>query len=304
MPDPIVVSELSKSYVNGSRSTVALDSFSFRGNRNMILSLLGRNGSGKTTFAKIATTQLMPDSGDVYLNGTSVIDEPEEIRATISLVPQEGRPFGHLTPGEHVYYYQRMIGETREKASTITDMIIDELDIESFRNTQCVNLSGGQKQTTMLAMALSKDAEIYFLDEPTIGLDVITRKRVWGVIERLRRERKMVILTTHYLDEASVLSDEICIVSHGRLVSQGTLNDLRSRLGHDTRIRFSTRVDEKVVSSMGTLVDDEKGQILLTESGNVEEVLKTVGYMNGRIEIGPVGLDDVFVSMVGEDIDE
>ncbi|MHB8396726.1 MAG: ABC transporter ATP-binding protein [Thermoplasmataceae archaeon] len=304
MPDPIVVSELSKSYVNGSRSTVALNSFSFRGNRNMILSLLGRNGSGKTTFAKIATTQLMPDSGDVYLNGTSVIDEPEEIRATISLVPQEGRPFGHLTPREHVYYYQRMIGETREKASTVTDMIIEELDIESFQNTQCVNLSGGQKQTTMLAMALSKDAETYFLDEPTIGLDVITRKRVWEVIERLRRERKMVILTTHYLDEASVLSDEICIVSHGRLVSQGTLNDLRSRLGHDTRIRFSTRVDEKVVSSMGTLVDDEKGQILLTESGNVEEVLKTVGYMNGRIEIGPVGLDDVFVSMVGEDIDE
>ena len=304
MPDPIVVSELSKSYVNGSRSTVALDSFSFRGNRNMILSLLGRNGSGKTTFAKIATTQLMPDSGDVYLNGTSVIDEPEEIRATISLVPQEGRPFGHLTPREHVYYYQRMIGETREKASTITEMIIEELDIESFQNTQCVNLSGGQKQTTMLAMALSKDAETYFLDEPTIGLDVITRKRVWEVIERLRRERKMVILTTHYLDEASVLSDEICIVSHGRLVSQGTLNDLRSRLGHDTRIRFSTRVDEKIVSSMGTLVDDEKGQILLTESGNVEEVLKTVGYMNGRIEIGPVGLDDVFVSMVGEDIDE
>lgn len=304
MPDPIVVSELSKSYVNGSRSTVALNSFSFRGNRNMILSLLGRNGSGKTTFAKIATTQLMPDSGDVYLNGTSVIDEPEEIRATISLVPQEGRPFGHLTPREHVYYYQRMIGETREKASNVTDMIIEELDIESFQNTQCVNLSGGQKQTTMLAMALSKDAETYFLDEPTIGLDVITRKRVWEVIERLRRERKMVILTTHYLDEASVLSDEICIVSHGRLVSQGTLNDLRSRLGHDTRIRFSTRVDEKVVSSMGTLVDDEKGQILLTESGNVEEVLKTVGYMNGRIEIGPVGLDDVFVSMVGEDIDE
>ncbi len=304
MPDPIVVSELSKSYVNGSRSTVALDSFSFRGNRNMILSLLGRNGSGKTTFAKIATTQLMPDSGDVYLNGTSVIDEPEEIRATISLVPQEGRPFGHLTPREHVYYYQRMIGETREKASTITEMIIEELDIESFQNTQCVNLSGGQKQTTMLAMALSKDAETYFLDEPTIGLDVITRKRVWEVIERIRRERKMVILTTHYLDEASVLSDEICIVSHGRLVSQGTLNDLRSRLGHDTRIRFSTRVDEKIVSSMGTLVDDEKGQILLTESGNVEEVLKTVGYMNGRIEIGPVGLDDVFVSMVGEDIDE
>ncbi len=304
MPDPIVVSELSKSYVNGSRSTVALNSFSFRGNRNMILSLLGRNGSGKTTFAKIATTQLMPDSGDVYLNGTSVIDEPEEIRATISLVPQEGRPFGHLTPREHVYYYQRMIGETREKASTITEMIIEELDIESFQNTQCVNLSGGQKQTTMLAMALSKDAETYFLDEPTIGLDVITRKRVWEVIERIRRERKMVILTTHYLDEASVLSDEICIVSHGRLVSQGTLNDLRSRLGHDTRIRFSTRVDEKIVSSMGTLVDDEKGQILLTESGNVEEVLKTVGYMNGRIEIGPVGLDDVFVSMVGEDIDE
>jgi len=183
-------------------------------------------------------------------------------------------------------------------------LIIEELDIESFQNTQCVNLSGGQKQTTMLAMALSKDAETYFLDEPTIGLDVITRKRVWEVIERLRRERKMVILTTHYLDEASVLSDEICIVSHGRLVSQGTLNDLRSRLGHDTRIRFSTRVDEKIVSSMGTLVDDEKGLILLTESGNVEEVLKTVGYMNGRIEIGPVGLDDVFVSMVGEDIDE
>lgn len=301
---PLEAENLVKIYRYKGNAVPAINGFSFKVKENMIFSLLGRNGSGKTTFVKIATTQLEPDSGSVKIFGKDVIDDADEIRHMTSLVPQESRPFPHLTPWEHVYYFQRMLGNTREGAKDRAEMVTDLLDMKSFCKTECVNLSGGQKQLTMVAIALSADAMIYFLDEPTIGLDIITRKKVWDAIIKYKKLNKTIILTTHYLDEASFLSDEISIVSYGKMIKQGTLDDLRKNLRYDTRILFRGESSKERFKKYGKVVEDSKGTLLFTDHSSVDEIFSENTFKKERLEIGPVGLDDVFITLVGENIEE
>lgn len=302
MSSPLESINLVKTYRYKGRETPAITDFTFEVKRDMVFSLLGRNGSGKTTFVKIATTQLQQDSGTIRLFGKDISDDEDEVRTLTSLVPQESRPFPHLTPREHVYYYQRMLGNTREGARNSTAEVCDLLDMNYFADKECVNLSGGQKQLTMVAIALSADARIYFLDEPTIGLDIITRRKVWEAIQKYRVKGKTIILTTHYLDEAAALSDEIAIVSYGKLVRKGTLDSLRSALKHNTRIFLPGVSEEGEYEKYGEVEKRSDGLLLYTDQGNVKDLLSESVISQGRVEIGPVGLDDVFIRLVGEDI--
>ncbi len=302
MAVPLESINLRKVYRYKGKENLAISNFTFTVDRNMIFSLLGRNGSGKTTFVKIATTQLQQDQGTVKLFGKDIRNDENEIRSLTSLVPQESRPFPHLTPWEHVYYYQRMLGNTREGAKDNTDYVCDLLDMNYFSGKECVNLSGGQKQLTMVAIALSAEAQIYFLDEPTIGLDVITRRKVWEAILKFKEKGKTIILTTHYLDEASALSDEIAIVSYGKLVKQGTLDSLRGSLRHDTRVFLPGVRYDTSYSKYGVAREMPNGLLLYTDHGSVDDLVSRDLVGRNRVEIGPVGLDDVFISLVGEDI--
>ncbi|MCL5954927.1 MAG: ABC transporter ATP-binding protein [Candidatus Thermoplasmatota archaeon] len=303
MPIPLESNSLKKIYRNKGRTTTAINNFTFSVKDKGVFSLLGRNGSGKTTFVKVSTTQLTPDDGYVRVFGKDVVNDEKELRHMISLVPQESRPFPHMTPYEHVYLFQKMNGKTREESKDRAESVIGLLGMEDFAKVECVNLSGGQKQLTMVAMALSLDAQIYFLDEPTIGLDIITRKRVWNAINKYRNAGKSIFLTTHYLDEAAILSDEIGIVSHGNFIKQGTLDELRSGLEYDTRVAIRGRTDAKDFEQYGRVYSHERSTVIFTNQENVEKILSDSSVRKERIEIGPVGLDDVFISLVGEDIE-
>ncbi len=303
MPVPLESKSLKKIYRNKGRSTTAINDFTFSVKEKGVFSLLGRNGSGKTTFVKVSTTQLTPDDGYVRVFGKDVVEDEKELRHMISLVPQESRPFPHMTPYEHVYYFQKMNGKAREESKERAESVIGLLGMHDFARTECVNLSGGQKQLTMVAMALSLDTQIYFLDEPTIGLDIITRKGVWNAINKYRDAGKTILLTTHYLDEAAFLSDEIGIVSHGNFIKQGTLDGLRSGLEYDTRVAMRGRVDHRAFEPYGKVHSDERGTVLFTSQEYVEKILSDSSVRKERIEIGPIGLDDVFISLVGEDIE-
>lgn len=302
MSIPLESVSLKKIYRNKGRKTIAINDFTFAVKKQGVFSLLGRNGSGKTTFVKISTTQLTPDLGNVRIFGKDSVDDEKEIRHMISLVPQESRPFPHLTPYEHVYLFQKMNGNTREGSRNQADVILELLGMDDFAKTECVNLSGGQKQLTMVAMALSVDTDMYFLDEPTIGLDIITRKRVWNAINKFRDAGKSILLTTHYLDEAAQLSDEIGIVSRGNFVKQGTLDELRGGLQYDTRVAVRGESSLDKFSKYGKLQKDGHGTIIFTNQEHVEEILSDPSIRKERIEVGPVGLDDVFISLVGGDI--
>ncbi len=302
MEVPLESVSLKKTYRNKGKETPAITDFTFSVKKSGVFSMLGRNGSGKTTFVKISTTQLTPDMGNVRIFGRDSVDEEKEIRHMISLVPQESRPFPHLTPYEHVYLFQKMNGNSREGSRNQADSILELLGMMDFAKTECVNLSGGQKQLTMVAMALSVDTRMYFLDEPTIGLDIITRKRVWNAINRFKNAGKSIFLTTHYLDEAAQLSDEIGIVSRGRFVKQGTLDELRTGLEFDTRVAIRGNFDKEKFTKFGKVQINNSGTIVFTHQEKVEEILSDNAIRKERIEIGPVGLDDVFISLVGGDI--
>ncbi len=301
---PLLVKDLRKDYLVKGKVTSALRGLSLTASRPMILSILGRNGSGKTTFVKIATGQLIPGSGTVEIFGHDVISSPASVKGLISLVPQECRPWGHMTPREHIYLYQRILGNSREGARDRVQFISDMLNIGSFMDTEAVNLSGGQRQLIVVGMSLSAEADIYFLDEPTIGLDVITRKNVWEGIRYFRKLGKTIVLTTHYLDEASALSDEIAVVSDGRLLAQGTLQQLQNMLDYNTRIRIPADFSKGGLESYGRVVSDSQYEILYTDEKRVEEIILSAGLLKTRIEIGPVGLDDVFISLVGGSIED
>lgn len=302
MSIPLEAVSLKKIYRNKGRKTLAINDFTFSVQKQGVFSLLGRNGSGKTTFVRISTTQLTPDKGHVRIFGKDSVDDEKEIRHMISLVPQESRPMPHLTPYEHVYLFQRMNGNTREGSKDRTDSTLSLLGMDDFSHSECVNLSGGQKQLTMVAMALSVDTQMYFLDEPTIGLDIITRKRVWDAINKFKNAGKTILLTTHYLDEAAQLSDEIGIVSRGNFVKQGTLDELRSSLKFDTRVAIRGDVEAKRFEKFGKVQSDNRGTVIFTNQDRVEEILADQSIRKERIELGPVGLDDVFISLVGGDI--
>lgn len=301
---PLLVKDLRKDYLVKGKVTSALRGLSLTASRPMILSILGRNGSGKTTFVKIATGQLIPGSGTVEIFGHDVISSPASVKGLISLVPQECRPWGHMTPREHIYHYQRILGNSREGARDRVQFISDMLRIGSFMDTEAVNLSGGQRQLIVVGMSLSAEADIYFLDEPTIGLDVITRKNVWEGIRYFRKLGKTIVLTTHYLDEASALSDEIAVVSEGRLLAQGTLQQLQNMLDYNTRIRIPAGFAKGSLELYGKVVSESQYEILYTDEKRVEEIILSAGLLKTRIEIGPVGLDDVFISLVGGSIED
>lgn len=303
MTVPLESKSLKKIYRNRGKETTAIRDFTFSVKEKGVFSLLGRNGSGKTTFVKVSTTQLTPDDGYVKIFGKDSVEDEKEIRHMISLVPQESRPFPHMTPYEHVYLFQKMNGNTREGSKERAVSVLSLLGMNDFARTECVNLSGGQKQLTMVAMALSIDTQVYFLDEPTIGLDIITRKRVWNAIKKYRAAGKSILLTTHYLDEAAILSDEIGIVSHGNFIKQGTLDELRSGLEYDTRVAIRGRGDPQWFQRFGKVHSDDRGTVLFTNQEMVEEILSNSSVRKERIEVGPVGLDDVFISLVGEDIE-
>ncbi len=171
---------LSKTY-HRSR-TQALSDITLSIGRGEIFTLLGRNGAGKTTFLRIAATQLMPTKGKISVLGHDARDEPLEIRRKIAVVPQEGGTIGPLTPWDHIYLTLLARGLSRGEARGRAEKTIEQLELTEYRNQPADSLSGGLRQRVRVAMAVATDADLTFLDEPTLGLDAVSRRRIWGVL--------------------------------------------------------------------------------------------------------------------------
>jgi ABC-2 type transport system ATP-binding protein len=178
--------DVSKIYKGGH--IPALDRISVQIEQAQIFTLLGRNGAGKTTFVRLCATQLLPSSGTLNIFGYDVKNKAKNIRELISIVPQEGRPLRALTPWDHVYNWLKIRGKSKNEAKIIAENILQRLELFGVKDKPAMNLSGGMKQKILVAMALAVDAELLFLDEPTIGLDPVSRRQVWGLIQELRKE--------------------------------------------------------------------------------------------------------------------
>ena len=294
---------VSKAYKGSTHS--ALNNVSLNVETKQIFTILGRNGVGKTTFIRICATQLMPSAGTVYVLGYDILKEPSKIRNIVSIVPQEGRPLRALTPWDHVYNWLQIRGEDKKAAREKTEKILHKLELYEAKDRPAMNLSGGMKQKVLVAMAMATNAQLLFLDEPTIGLDPVSRRQVWSAIKDWKKQGGSILLTTHYMDEAEMLSDNIVIIDNGHLMAQGTMRDLRRFIPQNIRVDIAKDgIDTDILKSYGSIVDTGTDTIrLLTFESTIRELSEFAIKRSLSFTISPITLDDVFVSLVGNSVE-
>ncbi|HLB23572.1 MAG TPA: ABC transporter ATP-binding protein [Dehalococcoidia bacterium] len=222
----IRVRGLTKRYTNG---TLANDEIDLAVPEGTTLGLLGRNGAGKTTLARQITGELAPTSGRVHVHGIDVFAETMRARYLMGVVPQEAQPYDHLKPREHLALFGRLRGLGRGEAGRRADEMIALLGLGEHLGKTARMLSGGLKRKLLVGTALMGDPPILVLDEPTTGLDPHARREVWALLRALRGRGRTIIMTTHYMEEAEELCDEIALINGGRIYVQGTVESLRAR---------------------------------------------------------------------------
>jgi ABC-2 type transport system ATP-binding protein len=291
--------DLTKVYRHSKRP--ALDGLNLDIEGAQIFTLLGRNGAGKTTFLRIASTQLMPTSGSVTVLGLDAVRQAKELRQRIVITPQEAETIYPLTTRDHVMLSLRMRGVDKQTAVKRTQEAIEALELGEVADMNTDWLSGGLKQRVIVAMAIATDAEMIFLDEPSIGLDPVNRRRVWDQLTRLKQEGRTIVLTTHYMDEAEALSDRLVIISKGRIVAQGTPQSVRASFtNRSTRVDVYSEFTEKELETYGRVVKVAGRYRVLTDAADARRLGEEAVARGASIAIGPVSLDDVFVDIVGE----
>jgi ABC-2 type transport system ATP-binding protein len=285
---------------NGTRQA-AVNDLSLKVEAGKIFTLLGRNGAGKTTFVRMCATQLLPTSGMISVLGYDVLRQANHVRDLISIVPQEGRPLRALTPWDHIYNWLQIRGESKGSARNKTETILRKLEIYGARNTPAMNLSGGMKQKVLVGMAIATDAQLLFLDEPTIGLDPVSRRQVWTTIKDWKKNGGSILLTTHYMDEAEMLSDYIVIIDNGTIVAQGSIQELRKVIPQNVRVEIARdTLDVETLKSYGSVVDTGAGMLrVFAFESAVRELSDLALRHNLSFTVSSVTLDDVFVYIMG-----
>ena len=279
----------------------ALSSVDLRIEAGQIFTMLGRNGAGKTTFLRIASTQLMPTSGSVSVLGLDVVSDAKQLREHIAITPQEAETIYPLTPRDHVLLNLRMRGMPKEEAKKRAQEALDELELSDVADMNSEWLSGGMKQRVIVAMAIQTDAELIFLDEPTIGLDPLNRRKVWEQLTKLKKNGKTIILTTHYMDEAEALSDNLVIINRGRVVASGTPKSVKESVtSRSTRVDVYDRFTQSELSRYGSVSSIAGKFRVLTDEEGARSLGEEAVARSATISMSPVTLDDVFVDIVGE----
>ena len=205
----------------------AVKNLNFTVNQGELYALLGVNGAGKSTTIKMLSCLVPPTEGDALLNGYSVVKNTQEVKKIISVSPQETAVAEKLNVRENLEFIAQIYGFDRKTAKQKAEDIIEKFEFQEFAKQRAKTLSGGWQRRLSIAMALITEPEILFLDEPTLGLDVLARRELWQVISKLKG-KITIILTTHYLEEAESLSDKIGIMANGELKAEGTAQELKN----------------------------------------------------------------------------
>jgi len=304
VPSAIAARGLTKEY-KGSHGKRALDDVTLDIERGEIFGLIGRNGAGKTTFLRIAGTQLLPTSGRIEVLGHDAVAHPNAVRDLVAVIPQEARPFFYATPFEHVYYYLLLRGLPSSEARKRALDTLDRLGLAKGKDTVLWKQSGGLRRRVLVAMALASGAELLFLDEPTTGLDPLARRDVWTAVEEAAKEGRTILLTTHYLEEAQLLSNRIAILNEGKVLAIGTLDELVARVRWPFRVALTGRgVTQEELATFGESAAIGDSWIVFTNRGGAEDLTRLALSRGVRAVAGPVTLEDLFVQLVGGSVDE
>ena len=226
--DAIKINSLTKKY----KDVIAVDNLSLSVRNGELFSLLGVNGAGKTTTIKMLSCLTQPTSGDAFLNGKSICKDTATVKSLIAVSPQETAVAPGLSVRENLELMCGVHGFTKNKQNTKIAELTELLGLESVIKKKAGKLSGGWQRRLSIAMALISEPEILFLDEPTLGLDVLARSDLWDLIRSLKG-KVTIILTTHYMEEAEALSDRIAIMKDGKLLICDTAERIKETAGTD-----------------------------------------------------------------------
>ncbi len=260
--------------------------------------LAGPNGAGKTTFIRIASTVILPSSGEILVMGFDAVRETWKVRKRVALMPQEGRPFNStLTVYEAVYYYLLARGMGFTTARREARRVLEDLDLWKYRDRLILTLSGGLARRTLLAMVLGTGADLVFLDEPTTGLDPEARRTTWGYVKRLAKEGQTIVFSTHQLAEAETVADRVALIDNGVIVGEGEPSALVETLPYRYKVVASPH---KLPDWLGEadVVVRYYGGLVYVYVERVEEALKIASEIvmeGGSAQVKHVDLEDYFI---------
>jgi len=270
---------------------VAVDKVSLKIREGEIFGLLGPNGAGKTTLISMLCTILAPSSGTAKVNGHNIIKQPSEVRKSIGIVFQDPSLDDRLTGRENLYIHARLYSVPSAQREKRIDEVLELVELRDRQNDLVRYYSGGMRRRLELARGLLHYPKVLFLDEPTLGLDPQTRKRVWEYIQQLaKREKITIVLTTHYMEEADLLCDRIAIIDYGKIISLGTPNQLKKFIGGDSIILSVTEKDRGLARQVFPNAKEFDGNFALA----VKNAEKDIGRIldSGR-ESGFKGTDEI-----------
>ncbi len=301
----IEVDSIGKSYGN----LKAVDQLSFSAYRGEIFGLLGPNGAGKTTTLEMIEGLRTPDNGKIHVNGHDVRKDLTRVKEVIGVQLQSTSLYNKIKVGEAI----ELFGNYYRKRRSV-DELLKLVSLEDKRNTYHQDLSGGQKQRLALAITLVNDPQIVFLDEPTTGLDPQARRNLWDIISKMKSEKKTIIMTTHYMEEAEKLCDRIAIMDHGQILAQGTPYDLIAQLKVSSCVECSSNgvantYDFEKLPSV-TKVLQKGGQLELFSNDPQKTLLSLMEFSKFEnveikdLHIRKATLEDLFLELTGRSLRE
>jgi ABC-2 type transport system ATP-binding protein len=284
---------ISKVYPNGKKALSAVD---FSIPTSGIFALIGRNGAGKTTLTRILSTILEPSSGRATIGGLDVMADANRLRQRMAVVPQEGRTISWTTPTQMIRSYLMWRGLGYEESRVKAREAIARVGLEKHADRLNSTLSGGMKRKVLVAMVIASEAELVFLDEPSTGLDPISRQELWNLLTDLGKTR-FVFLTTHYLEEAEQVADRIGILNGGSLIALGSMPELRSKLVHQYSVKAPKGTPLPQFEGETIPRRDGQVQIMTTEDAALT-ISKSLIERKTQFSVNPVTLDDIFHYLV------
>src|SRR5215475_6598031 len=296
-------------------ATMALDGVRLEVAKGMVFGLLGPNGAGKTTLVRILATLLTPDGGRAEVFGHDVVREPAAVRELIGLTGQFAAVDEILTGRENLEMFARLFKLSPEEARRRAGELLERFDLADAADRPARTYSGGMRRRLDIASSLLTRPSILFLDEPTTGLDPRSRNEIWAIVRELRRQGTTLLLTTQYLEEADQLADEIAVIDHGRVIAEGTGNELKDRVGGqilEVELTDVGQRDEAEAALLrvgcGTPEEDERPNrltlpapresLVLVEEAAAE--LRRAGVGVSDMGLRRPTLDDVFLQLTGQ----
>ncbi|TDQ40715.1 ATP-binding cassette domain-containing protein [Aureibacillus halotolerans] len=290
----------------------AVDGVDLSINKGMVYGFLGPNGAGKTTTIRMLATLLRPDEGEVRIFGHDLFTEADVIKQRISLTGQYASIDEDLTGFENLVMVSRLVGYTRQEAKVRARDLLHAFDLDDASAKQVKNYSGGMRRRIDIAASIVGTPDLLFLDEPTTGLDPRSRNQVWDIIRALANVGTTVLLTTQYLEEADRLADRIAVINHGKVIAEGTSNDLKASIGNNTlsvQLEKEDNLAQAVAILEQTLQVSVHKQDETTVTAQVNDTSRVVGALgeiySQNIEISDFSLskpslDEVFLTLTGE----